>query len=264
VPGRIYAATWGRAFAWGYDRFMAAAERKGLRDARHELLREAMGDCLELGAGTGLNLDHWPPRVERLVLTEPDPHMVGQLRRKVARARVEAEVVEAPGEALPFPDDSFDTVIVTLVLCTVPDPPDALAEVARVLRRDGALVLLWNTPAGPWEPSPAAAERLLTERGPKPEEISYDPLDLDGPHYTSGGWRRPFDYAPFAPLCEVRLPNPQTLDREGLVAFFASMGWLGDLPDAERLPLLDDVRSLLPAAEYRRLWETHVHWTRRA
>jgi hypothetical protein len=47
------------------------------------------------------------------------------------------------------------------------------------------------------------------------------------------------------------------------VAFVASMGWLADLPDEERLPLLDEVRSLLPAAEYRRLWETHVHWTRR-
>jgi uncharacterized tellurite resistance protein B-like protein len=54
------------------------------------------------------------------------------------------------------------------------------------------------------------------------------------------------------------------LDREGLVAFFASMGWLADLPDAERLPLLDELRSLLTADEYRRPWETHVHWTRLA
>jgi hypothetical protein len=62
----------------------------------------------------------------------------------------------------------------------------------------------------------------------------------------------------------MRLPNPQTLDRDGRVAYYASMGWLADLPDDERLPLLDQVRSLLAGAEYRRLWETHVHWTRLA
>lgn len=59
----------------------------------------------------------------------------------------------------------------------------------------------------------------------------------------------------------MALANPQTLDREGLVAYFASMGWLADLPDGERLPLLDEVGSRLTAAGYQRLWETHVHWT---
>jgi hypothetical protein len=58
------------------------------------------------------------------------------------------------------------------------------------------------------------------------------------------------------------LPNPQTLDRDGLVAFYASMGWLADLPDEERLPLLSETRSRLTAPEYRRLWESHVHWTK--
>ena len=62
----------------------------------------------------------------------------------------------------------------------------------------------------------------------------------------------------------MRLPNPQTLDREGLVSYYASMGWLADLPDDERLPLVDEVRSLLAATEYRRLWETQAYWTRLA
>ena len=83
-----------------------------------------------------------------------------------------------------------------------------------------------------------------------------------GPSYTSGEWRLGLEALPFEPLEEVRLPHVQKLDRDGLVAFFASMGWLADLPDEERLPLLDEVRSLLTAAEYRRPWETHVHWTR--
>ncbi|HEV2713417.1 MAG TPA: hypothetical protein VGU26_09995 [Gaiellaceae bacterium] len=93
-------------------------------------------------------------------------------------------------------------------------------------------------------------------------DLRYDPLDLGAAVYTSGDWRRAFETAPFEALHAVRLENPQTLDREGVVAFFASMGWLADLPDEERLPLLDDVRSLLGADEYRRVWETHLYWTR--
>jgi SAM-dependent methyltransferase len=214
---------------------------------------------VELGAGTGKLTRLLVPSFARVIAVEPaDP-----MRRLLATNCPDAEAVAGTAEAIPVPDASADAVFIAEAFHKF-DGARALTEVARVLRRDGALVLLWNIPAGPWDPSPAAAERLLAERGPKPEEVSYDPLDLDGPQYTLGGWRRPFDDAPFAPLREVRLPNPQTLDREGLVAFFASMGWLGDLPDAERLPLLDDVRSLLPAAEYRRLWETHVHWTSRA
>lgn len=94
--------------------------------------------------------------------------------------------------------------------------------------------------------------------------LSYDPLDLGAAIYTSGEWRRAFASAPFEPLRSVRLENPQTLDREGVVAFFASMGWVADLPDEERLPLLDDVRSLLGTDEYRRVWETDLYWTRRS
>jgi ubiquinone/menaquinone biosynthesis C-methylase UbiE len=142
VPGRIYDATWGRAFAWGYDWFMSQAEKKGLRDARRDLLAQASGECLEIGAGTGLNLEHWPRSVERLVLTEPDPHMARRLREKVADSGRAAEVVDARGERLPFPDDSFDTAALTLVLCTAPDPPAVLLEVDRVLRPGGQLLFL--------------------------------------------------------------------------------------------------------------------------
>jgi hypothetical protein len=126
------------------------------------------------------------------------------------------------------------------------------------------LVLLWNLPAGPTEPSIAAAERLLQERAPGDRaELGYDPVDPNTTRYESGAWREPFAESPFEELREARLPNPQTIDRDGLVAFFASMGWIGDLPDEERLPLLDEVRSLLADADYVRQWETHVHWTSR-
>jgi ubiquinone/menaquinone biosynthesis C-methylase UbiE len=139
MPGRLYNATWGRLSALGYDRFLAATEEGGLGDMRRELLSQASGRCLEVGAGTGLNLDHWPADVDELVLSEPDPHMVRQLRKKVSG---DARIVEAPAERLPFDDNSFDTVALTLVLCTVPDPEAALREIARVLRPGGRFLFL--------------------------------------------------------------------------------------------------------------------------
>jgi ubiquinone/menaquinone biosynthesis C-methylase UbiE len=141
VLRRLYDATWGRAFAWGYDRFQRRAEELGMRERRAEFLAEARGRCLEIGAGTGLNLDRWP-RVEELVLSEPDPYMVAQLRRKVSQAGRGTEVVEAPAERLPFPDASFDTVALTYVLCTVPEPAAALREIDRVLKPGGRLLFL--------------------------------------------------------------------------------------------------------------------------
>ncbi|HEX2234441.1 MAG TPA: class I SAM-dependent methyltransferase [Thermoleophilaceae bacterium] len=138
---RLYDATWGRMFALGYDRFQQRSEALGVREQRARFLSEARGRCLEIGSGTGLNLDRWP-EVDELVLSEPDPHMAARLRRKVAAGGRRAEVVEAPAEDLPFPDGSFDTVAVTYVLCTVPDVPAALREIDRVLRPGGRLLFL--------------------------------------------------------------------------------------------------------------------------
>jgi ubiquinone/menaquinone biosynthesis C-methylase UbiE len=125
-----------RLFAALNDRLMASSEEAGLRDIRAELLAQAEGETLEVGAGTGLNVEHYDrSRVTRLVLSEPDPHMARRLRGRAAAAG--AEVVEAGADRLPFDDASFDTVAETLVLCTVPDPDAALAEIARVLRPGG-------------------------------------------------------------------------------------------------------------------------------
>lgn len=140
--GRIYDATWGRLFSAVYDRGFKATEEAGLRDMRRELLSAARGRVLEVGAGTGLNLEHYPEEIESLILTEPDPHMAKQLRPKLAGSERRIELIEAPAEQLPFPDASFDTVVVTLVLCTVPDPDAGLAEIKRVLKPGGRLLFL--------------------------------------------------------------------------------------------------------------------------
>jgi ubiquinone/menaquinone biosynthesis C-methylase UbiE len=131
-------------FAALYDHMLAGTERAGLAEMRAELLTRASGRVLELGAGTGANASHYPEAVGEVVFTEPDPHMARRLRDKLAAEQraFEFEVVETGAERLPFADDSFDTVISTLVLCTVDDPDSTAAEIHRVLRPAGRLLLL--------------------------------------------------------------------------------------------------------------------------
>jgi SAM-dependent methyltransferase len=120
-----------------YDTAFVLAERRGLRDLRKDLVSRSTGRVLELGAGTGLNLGHYPSTVSEVVLTEPDPHMAAKLKKRSAASPLCTSVVEAPGERLPVDDASVDTVVATLVLCTVADPDRVVAEVARVLRPGG-------------------------------------------------------------------------------------------------------------------------------
>ncbi len=140
--GALYDATWGRAFAALYDRSLKATEEAGLRQMRRELLTGAGGRVLELGAGTGVNLDLYPESVEELVLVVPDPHMAKRLRAKLAESGRAARAVEAPAERLPLEDSSFDTAVGTLVFCTIPNPAAALAEAARVLKPGGKLLFV--------------------------------------------------------------------------------------------------------------------------
>jgi ubiquinone/menaquinone biosynthesis C-methylase UbiE len=121
---------------------MGRSEDAGLAEMRGRLLLGARGRTLELGAGTGLNLRHYPRDQVVLTLTEPEASMTGRLERRVAASRPDANVVQAAADRLPFEDSSFDSVISTLVLCTVRDQAQALAEVRRVLAPDGALLFL--------------------------------------------------------------------------------------------------------------------------
>jgi ubiquinone/menaquinone biosynthesis C-methylase UbiE len=93
---------------------------------------------LEIGAGTGRNLPLYRTAT-RVVALEPGPGMRARAERTARAAPVPVEVVDGRAEDLPFPDHSFDTVVASLVLCTVPDPAGALAEARRVLGPGGRL-----------------------------------------------------------------------------------------------------------------------------
>jgi ubiquinone/menaquinone biosynthesis C-methylase UbiE len=139
---RGYDATWGRLFAAAYDRSLKATEEAGLRRLRTELLAGAAGRVLEIGAGTGVNLDLYPDAVEDLVLVEPDPHMAKRLRARLSESARRATVLEVPAERLGVEAASFDCAVATLVLCTVPDPLATLAELTRALKPGGRLLFI--------------------------------------------------------------------------------------------------------------------------
>lgn len=133
-----------RLMARYYDATMRSMEATSFARWRRALLRPLQGSVLEIGSGTGINLSWYGPRVTRLVLTEPDPHMRRQLERKAEGwggggiCSVEA----SSGEAIPHPSGSFDAVVSTLVLCSVRSQAATLAEAHRLLKPGGRFVFM--------------------------------------------------------------------------------------------------------------------------
>jgi ubiquinone/menaquinone biosynthesis C-methylase UbiE len=127
--------------AGGYDRGIRFSERMFFPDGRAWVAARVHGRILEIGIGTGLNLPFYPPGVE-IAGVDISPAMLEQARRRAADLGLRTDLREGDAEALPFEDASFDTVVSTLSLCTVPDERKAIAEVKRVLRPGGRFVLL--------------------------------------------------------------------------------------------------------------------------
>lgn len=152
---RPVAASRDRAIAGVYDRVLAGAERAGLAADRSTLLAGAAGRVVELGPGTGANLTHLPRGLASLTLVEPSPAMRSRLATRLARVRaddpgrlpVATDVVAGDAARIPVGDGEADTVIMTLVLCSVEDPAAALAETRRILAPGGQLLLLEHVAA---------------------------------------------------------------------------------------------------------------------
>jgi len=132
----------GWLFASVYDRMTAATEAAGLRAHRQALLAGARGRVLEIGAGTGANLPFYGAAVETVTMSEPERPMARRLARKIKERGRPIDVLEAPAERLPVADEQFDTIVSTLVLCTVTDQRRALQEIRRVLKPGGNLLFL--------------------------------------------------------------------------------------------------------------------------
>jgi SAM-dependent methyltransferase len=140
---RTATTPWARVFAVLYDPFLWAGECLGLRALRADQLSRARGRTVEIGGGTGLNLPHYPHDLDELVLVEPDPAMRSRLERRLRLGGLPpVRIVDGAAEQLPFADGSIDTVVSTLVLCTVDRPDIALREIARVLRPGGQLLYI--------------------------------------------------------------------------------------------------------------------------
>ncbi len=204
-------------FALTYNRQMVKVEKAGLRARRQDLLTRATGDVLEIGAGTGANLDHYGPGIASLTLTEPEPPMLRRLQQRARRESPAPTVLRAPAEDLPFDDASFDVVVSTLVLCGVSDQPRALREIHRVLRPAGLLLFV--------------------------EHVRSDDAHLARRQDRMNGLSR------FVVGCECNRPTLDTIERAGYQVTEIVHASLPKAPSFAR-PLIVGTASALPGARY--------------
>jgi|1186.fasta_scaffold10376_2 ubiquinone/menaquinone biosynthesis C-methylase UbiE len=141
-----------------YDRQMSFYDRVLFAGGREWACSQAKGDTLEIAVGTGRNFEHYPPGV-RLTGVELSDEMLAIARTHAAAVGLDIDLRQGDAQALELPDDSFDTVVITFALCTIPDDRAAVREARRVLRPGGRLILLEHvrSPVLPVR----AAQRLL-------------------------------------------------------------------------------------------------------
>jgi ubiquinone/menaquinone biosynthesis C-methylase UbiE len=233
-----------------YERARPGWAEGALDHAIRELGLDRTATVLDLGAGTGKLSRLLVDRFDRVVAVEPLDGMRALLESLIP----EAETYAGNAESIPLGDDSVDAVFSADAFHWF-DGELALADIVRVLRPRGGLVLMWNEPDKPTEPSIAAAGALLNERGSSERQIN---------RYASGAWREPFAGSRYETLSQAQFEHRQIVDREQLLAYFASMSWIAVLPEDDRTRLLEDVRRVLDADTYTRFWRADVHWTRLA
>lgn len=146
-------------------RLLSAFDESSMGVHRDELLAGLTGEVVEIGAGSGLNLDHLPPGVTSLIAVEPEPYLRRLATARARRASVPVSVRSGVAERLPLGESSCDAVVTCLVLCTVRSQPEALAEISRVLRPGGELRFLEHVLS---DGHKAAVQRLLDGSGAWP------------------------------------------------------------------------------------------------
>lgn len=141
----------GRLNAWFFDTFDRYLNVVSGRIKQHTFADIGAGTVLEIGAGVGANFDYLPAAT-RLVAVEPNEAMHPRLIERANARGIDLRILGAPAERIPVPDDSVDTVICSLVLCTVPDPTRALAEIVRVLKPGGTFRFVEHVASHPISP----------------------------------------------------------------------------------------------------------------
>ncbi len=126
-------------FARFYARCAPHEDGRGGTEHRRELLAGLSGRVVEVGAGIGSNFAHYPAAVTEVVAVEPEPYLRAKAEHAATAATVKVRVVEGLADALPLADGEADAGVASLVLCSVPDQAEALAELRRVIRPGGEL-----------------------------------------------------------------------------------------------------------------------------
>jgi ubiquinone/menaquinone biosynthesis C-methylase UbiE len=187
-----------------YERISLESEQRGTAEHRDRTLAGLSGRVIELGAGNGLNFGHYPSTVTEVLAVEPEDRLRALAEEAAATAAVPVRVLAGHADALPAPDASFDAAVASLVLCSVPDPAGALAEIRRVLRPGGqlrffehvrsanpwlglaqdAITPLWSRLGGGCHPNrdTAAAIRAAGFHLEQLETVCYAPLRFIPPH----------------------------------------------------------------------------------
>jgi len=207
--------------------------------------------ALDLGAGTGKLTRLLVPRFARVVAVEPD----GAMRAVLEEVVPDAESLPGRGEAIPLGDAEVD-VLFTAEAFHWFAGPEAVAEIARVLRPGGAFAILWNIPLE------------YPHMGDEAEAVIEDAFARGGApglaRVLSGEWRRPVEEGPFAPLRETQVERWLVSSREEWIANLLSVSSIAHQPDDDRAAFAKRLRELVPEQEVRRRLRSVAYWTRRA